>query len=522
MNKKIFTFFLAVFISTRLFADDPVMIELREVLAKRLNDIERAEEIDKNYKKLTEKADISQKVRGLFKQWIVEKSYFLGSKYYDHDLVYRRLPWLKKNKKFQESFKRFVHRISSSYTLNSREVSSKHKKRVTIVYNGSAGGGHKSPATALAHFLQKRGHAVQFIDADVLIDHYSPTVKGYTRTEIYSEIFQKEGNPKKASALRKIIDKRHKPENRKYMRDLKRKVRKFKPDHIFAVAHHRPEFSYISYQLGVPMTYVHTDHVFNKNLFGLLAEQVHLKKKLITFSALSSERAFVENVFDKFKLKGKELPFSIRKQLVRLDFPVRESFHPVTKKQIEHIRNELHIPQFAIVCKLAMGQTGFENEIKDILKRLIDEEKKVHRPIYVFVVCGTNEHLKKDIEKFAKKHLSKHSHVHIIPRGYMNEQEMAQVDQISTVWMTKPGGSTCAELVETQKQMLYVFAPHHVWEKTNAKYLRGLNLAAPLSTKKSLVHQIKRRVVIHNRMNLKKLPRTEWQQQAIRILHHQN
>lgn len=492
---------------------------LRAEMAKKLNDIERVDLLLHEYKKLAHQAEFSDKTRILFKKWLLDKSYFLGSSYYDHDLIYEKMPELAKDKKFQYAYKHFVLNIHTQLSIPQASDRPKIKKNITILFNGSAGGGHKSPATALAQFFEKNGHNVQFIDIDTLIDRYSPRVKGYTRTELYSEVFQKEGDARKARLLRLSIDAQHKPEKRRYMADLKEMIYDFQADHIFAVAHHRPELSYVSYQLDVPMTYVHTDHVFNKHLLALVMEQTKLKKILIHFTALTADRIFLKTIYDAFAIKTKDLPLAIQRQLVRLDFPVRTSFFAATQKRINELREELKIPKDAVVCKLAMGQSGFATEMKDILKHLMEEQGKMgDKSLYVFVICGTNVPLKNALEKFVLKHLKKDSPIHIDIRGFMNEKEMSQIDQVSTVWITKPGGSTSAELVETQKQMLYVFAPHHYWEKTNADYLKKLHLAEPLSLEKSLVHQIKRRIEQYKKMNFSKLPHTQWQNQATHII----
>lgn len=486
-------------------------------MAKKIDDIERVDLVLKKYKELLGEVSLSKNSRDGLEEWLLKKSIYIGSKYYDHNALYESVPELKKNTKFQRAYKEFVSNIACKHAHRHKSLAPKDQKNITILFTGCAGGGHQAPATALAQHFKKLGHKVQFIDVSELENRYSPRVEGYTRAQIYSEVFQKEGNAEKARKLRERIDELYKPEKRRSMTDLKKMITNFEADHIFTVAHHRPHLSYVSFQLGIPMTYVHTDHVFHRLLLPILKEQMDFETPLVKFTALSNDEDFLKNVYEELKIEKGELPHSIRRQIVRLDFPVRSSFAPVTKKQMHEIHNTLAIPRNAMVCKLAMGQSGLTKEIEDTLRQLIHEEKLLHHPLYVYVVCGKNVALKTHLEKLVQRHLTGKSKIHIDLRGFMDETEMAQIDKACNVWITKPGGSTSAELVQTQKQMLYVVTPHHPWEKNNAKYLEKLNLAERLSSSKPLVRQIQKRCDFHKRVDLEALPTSRWQHQATRL-----
>ena len=104
--------------------------------------------------------------------------------------------------------------------------------------------------------------------------------------------------------------------------------------------------------------------------------------------------------------------------------------------------------------------------------------------------------------------------------GFLDAAEMAKVAKISDVWITKPGGSTTAELIQTQKQMLYIASPEHPWELANADYLEKLQLAGHFDDRSSVVGQIKRRLQIHQDLNLASLPKSDWEAQVEAILKH--
>ena len=79
-------------------------------------------------------------------------------------------------------------------------------------------------------------------------------------------------------------------------------------------------------------------------------------------------------------------------------------------------------------------------------------------------------------------------------------------------------GQTSAELVQTQKQMLYEINPAHPWEQNNANFLQTLHLAKKLKANQSIVKQIENRIMRHQDINLNRLPSSRWQDQVNEIL----
>lgn len=478
-----------------------VLKPLRERLAQRLPDIEHVDLIVEEYTKLTDKVPLNEQTARSVEDWFCAKSLFLGSKYFDHDLLFKKMTTLASNDLFRKQYRKFTQNITSENSATWVKDQSQTAKKVTILFTGAYGGGHKAPAMALNKYLTEKGHVVQLIDVDEVENRYSPQIDGYTKADIYAEVYQKQNDPKKAKKLTEMLNKAQKVEDKKYLGDIKKTVNDFQPDHIFAVAHHKPKLAYISYSLGVPMTYIHTDHGFNNLLLPILYEQERIEIPLIRFAMLGQDELF------------KAVPSVIR-QLVRVDFPVRESFKPTTREQKHKLRDALHIPRNAYVVKLAMGQNGLAKDMKKILTRMKKHQKKLKRQLHVFAVCGKNEQLKKELSKFARG--KGKVRVHIL--GFLEEKEMAAVDRASDIWITKPGGSTSAELLQTQKQMLYEINPSHPWEQNNANFLEKLGLAKRLSKKKSIIAQIQKRVKKHNLLNLKRLPLSKWHQQIDGIL----
>lgn len=491
----------AVFVSCQgaIYAEDT---GFRERLAHSLPDIKRVDRIVQEFGILASKADLDEQTSEAIKEWICAKSLFLGSKFYDHNLLLKRLPALEKNKSFIKHYANFVKGIESKNTLaHWKSDANDVAKRITILFTGAYGGGHKAPAMALNSYLTQKGYTIQLIDVDEVENKYSPQINGYTKAQIYAEVYQKQNDPKKARKLNREIDKAQNIEAKIYLNDIKKQMQEFKPDHIFAVAHHKPKLAYLSYKLDVPMTYIHTDHGFNRMLFSILYEQEKLENPLVQFAMLGNDELY------------KAGP-SVTKQLVRVDFPVRASFKPASRAQKHKLRDQLGIPRNAYVVKLAMGQNGLAKDMKRILTRMKKEQKKLKKQLHVYAVCGKNEILKKELAKFGRG--KGKIRVHVL--GFLEEKEMAAVDRASDLWITKPGGSTSAELLQTQKQMLYEINAAHPWEQNNANFLESMGLAKKLSRKQSIIKQIQNRIKKHSMLNLERLPQSNWQAQIDEIL----
>ncbi len=487
--------------------------DLRVQMATQVPDIERVDAMLVPYKKLISKLSLSNQTRKSIAAWMCRNNIFLGSKYYDHNRLYKAVPHLSRNATFRKAYKTFVSQISvpaKNYKASNDDA------RIAILFTGCYGGGHKAPATAISTYFEKQGYQVKLIDVDEVADRYSPVVEGYTRAQIYQEVYQKEGNIKKAHRLREKMKDLQTIESNRYIKDLKDMLVDFRATHIFTVAHHRPELGYLSYQLGLPMLFVHTDYIFHKKLVPILKEQERLKNPLIKFTVLANNRSFFKNAEKMLDIKMQKFSPQIKRQLVKCGFPVRQSFAPVKASEMHHLRRALNIPVDAVVCKLAMGQNALVQEIQTVLQRLKKEKIQAHQEVHVFVICGKNDHLKAHLEEqlAADSMNNRKANLHIHVMGFLNEQNMAKIDQASDVWISKPGGSTCGELLRTQKQLLYVLNSNHPWEASNAEYLERLHLASELSENRPIVNQMYKRIREHEKIDLDDLPTGEWQLKA--------
>lgn len=478
----------------------------RQKLARSLFDIERVEIIFKQYKNLLARVHFSERMRIDFESWLVEKSIFIGSRFYDHNLIYEALPYLASSDEFQKVYEQFVRAITPSETVSMT-------KKYTILFTGQAGGGHRMSAQALATHLENSGNEIQLIDIDLLESRYLPQACGYSRRELYDEVYQRQQNPARATQLLRHMLHNQPLQAKCYLGEAKKMIAQFQPTRIFSVAHHKPELTYLSFLLGIPMTVVHTDYLFHQLLLPILTEQAKLKRALVHCTAPTDELLFFENMFQELHITN-ELPLAIMSQFQRLDFPIRDHFTCPTAEEISAIRTRLGIQPTATVCKIAMGQSGITTLIQTILRRLVEELRTTPMTLHVFVICGRNRELYNTLQASSRNAAG----CIVDVRGFLEAEEMAEIDKVSDVWITKPGGSTSTELLNTRKQMLYLLEGNHPWEQANARYLELFRLAAKLTMKKSIIGQIRNRIAAHRNLDLAALPQTNWKHQINKII----
>jgi len=456
----------------------------RYKLASAFQDIDRTDNVLIQYERFLTQVHFTARMRLDFECWLLDKAIFIGSAAYDHELIYEELPYLAACEEFKSAYRDFVCAITSAQVTTL-------PRKYTVLFTGHAGGGHRTPACAIAHHLRTTGNEVQLIDVDLLESSTLPNVNGTSPAEIYEEVFQRQQNRQLAAQLLHSMHHLQPVEKKRFIGDTKNMIAQFQPSHIIACAQHRPELSSVSYQLGTPMTFVHTDYIFQQQLLPLLIEQTKLSRPLVRFTTPTSSFQFFAQLFKELPVTTMQL--SAMHQFQRLDFPVRESFTAPTPDAIQAARTKHGIEKEAIVCKIAMGQSGITRLIEHILQQLEQELRTTKERLHVFVICGNNS----DLQKRLQASLQNSKQAVFAIRGFLEEEEMAEIDRASDVWITKPGGATSAELLQMGKQMLYVIEPNHPWEKANAAYLTTMQRAAKFSPQKPLLQQLRERMVAH-------------------------
>ncbi len=174
-------------------------------------------------------------------------------------------------------------------------------------------------------------------------------------------------------------------------------------------------------------------------------------------------------------------------------YPVRPSFVRETNpKTIDHIKTSKGIPAKSQVVLLSMGRQGIGDHIIKYVKMLHESRNKISKHMQVVIICGKNNELKQDIERYLKElaKRQKNRNVHFRVEGYMDEKDMADYFKVANVLISKPGGATAAEAATMGVPMLSV--DPHDWELPNQVYLERHGLAERLISKKTFISQIQR------------------------------
>jgi hypothetical protein len=226
-------------------------------LAKNINDIDRAHVIVDAYCKL-EKSLHSQ-AQCIFTMLIPEYGYGLGNDAMNRMFMKQCREYLQPYTQVvlpEEAIKCFFDEIKIDVLPTIEKV-----KKITILYTGLGGGGHKAPAKAIEQFLITQGFTIQMIDIDEYESLTEPKIQGKGAEEIYTEFYQQQSNLDEYSRLMCQYNYLYTPCRRKVNLLVLNKLKEFLPDLMIAVAHHKPSLGHLAFRLNRKMIYVHTDHM---------------------------------------------------------------------------------------------------------------------------------------------------------------------------------------------------------------------------------------------------------------------
>lgn len=147
-----------------------------------------------------------------------------------------------------------------------------------------------------------------------------------------------------------------------------------------------------------------------------------------------------------------------KKKIVILPFPINNKFLQVTKTR-EELQKQYNIdPSMKTVLSSAGGQGIGKNTAyaKELVKR--------NYPFNIILVCGKNEKLKAEMEKFKADNPSK---TNLIPLGFSTN--MNELHLVSDLTMGKAGASATFETLLMKKPVIFTdWASYN--EKPNLKY----------------------------------------------------
>lgn len=385
--------------------------------------------------------------------------------------------------------------LSGDYHRNASEDSSR-KMKVLIITTSGFGGGHFSSADAASTYLKSKYNDIDVVMYDTKKQHQDKDVMyratgSFHAESIYDDILIKDNNQEKALAYWSVLStmKHFIPD--RSIETLMTEVRNERPDLILSFIHNRPEYISLSYSFDIPLHIVSTDFELQHLLYEFVQSA---SPKLVRILASTKHTNYFQGLFEFTKkpfmkgffadtiLKGLEdyLHNHASWDGFKRKAPIFDVMGiPVRKEIVENrdpsylaqIRRKYNLDSSSKVITIAMGKQGGGN-VEQIVKEISEEESSFTQPVDFFVVCGKNKVLASKIRDFSKTFSSTNIKFHV--HEFLNASEVSDLLNLSHFLISKPGGATTAEVLETNTPLLAYSALH--WEKANFDLLRDLDL----------------------------------------------
>jgi len=243
-------------------------------------------------------------------------------------------------------------------------------------------------------------------------------------------------------------------------------------------------------------------HFFGHIVLGMLNKKKQTNCKIISIITdyishemwLKDEKSLdaiiVSNDIVKKELVNKKIS---SKKVYPYGIPIKEDFSNVSN--IEEIKNKYKIDNDKKTFLFFAGGSAGSSFSYKYFKRLLEEKLDIN----VIYVCGKNESLQRKAEKLVKK--SEYQNVKVL--GFSTE--VNNLLAISDVVITKPGGISITECLESKKPMILI-PGNGGQEIYNARFVckngYGLNSKTPRQFIKNINKLVKRKTLIYS-MNKK-------------------
>lgn len=354
------------------------------------------------------------------------------------------------------------------------------KKRILITY-ATYGSGHKTVANYIYDYLTKHSnYEIKIID---LMDYeniigliskkaFEQNFKSQLSCWMFSVTYELFNNKITTIPYKQITKAIFK--NRKLQKD----IIDFKPDLLIST------------------------HFFGHMFLSMLKKQKQTNCKIINIitdyishemwlkAEDSQDAIVVSNEVVKQELVSKKID---SKKIYPFGIPIKEDFSKVN--DISKIKNKYKVNNDKKTFIFFAGGSAGTSFSYKYFKRLIEEQLAIN----VIYVCGKNESLQRKAEKLVKKH--KYENVQVI--GFSTE--VNNLLAIGDVVITKPGGISITECLESKKPMILI-PGNGGQEIYNAKFVckngYGLNSKSPRQLIKNVNKIIKRKTLIYS-MNKK-------------------
>jgi UDP-N-acetylglucosamine:LPS N-acetylglucosamine transferase len=403
------------------------------------------------------------------------------------------------------------HKITRTLQSQYPGVTSRHPKRV-VVLTGPYGGGHESAAGAIKESLGPE-FSVKLLD----VCSFEPKGLFYKilgadmkNCEVYKKIQLREGNPSKAQILSFLGETLRHYELTDMWLNVFKAIRKEKPSLIISTIHHISQATWIAMMAQVPLRIVVTDydspHAQSPLINFYDASEVRLwlpSKSPIQFTAVE---AYIDKepraggfgrtqlIFDRV-IQGRERLDAVKEDLEIFEFQPFPLFSGFLKKEpLSLQRTRLGLPAETDKKTLALmyGSGAGGPAPIEALKSLLQALDLVDGAFEVLFLTTSNPQLQSEARRIVEErgerlvHFKGQSLESQMPHGQKTvvvlfdtldrETMMPAVYGVSSMVLTKPGGATAAELLETRRFLVPVF-PIFPWEMGNLTFLKEVGLA---------------------------------------------
>ena len=350
-------------------------------------------------------------------------------------------------------------------------------KRILITY-ATYGNGHKAIAEYITNYLKKENYEIKMLNImDYVGTLCNITLKAFNfiynhRLEhLFSFFYNTLDNSLNVKIynilFRKIV----------YSKKLKKEFLDFNPDLVISSHFYGSNTAYYLVKKGLLNSKIMTI-ITDYNCHKFWTANEYSKEIFIVANELIKKDMLEREVASK-NIYAYGLPFDISK------------FNNVMSK--EKILKKYHIKENKKVIVLFMGGGNGSNAYIKYYKSLV---KMNINNTEIIVVCGKNEKIKAEVEEIKEEYNKKNIHV----LGYVNN--VYELLKISDIVISKPGGATVTECLETKNVML-ILPGIGGQERYNAKFMcknnHGLRVRFAFTFRRTLYR------LLNNEKEFKKL-----------------
>ncbi len=418
----------------------------------------------------------------------------------------------------QAAFQPVVHPPAQPQANAQETHEERHK---VLIITGSYGSGHQSAASTINHLLQKDPQVVtQTVNECLdLSDPLSIATGGlYRSCQTFTHFTYQEGNKRKATLINILNLKLGEYIPNTHFQELAEITQKAAPHQLISTIHHIEGVTSLAYFFQIPLNIIITDYEFPHSQWFHLN---HLDPELVHYSIPAVHSNFFRPLFEKYisqhwdaKIPGtrtrmiwdkfftaqqEEIFHSVLESLGvfhYLPFPVAPQIRP-PENQEEILASRkalgLSLDLKRKVLALAYGGEASTNEITQLIEKILKLQPKLEHPVELAILSAGNAEVKQRISQLLTRAgipltdlspkqgpgTSPPITAKILDR-LSYQEEMPHLYRASDLFISKSGGATSSELIESQVYFIRGFKLWP-WEIENTQHLESLGLAIPES-----------------------------------------